>query len=243
MANPFDDDNAYSNNRRGLGLDPVKSYSVGGSIEDEVADYEKEIEKYLQQSLDSTGRSRQQLEDSERLATSTAQDLLEQREKLEKADKNLDEIHSVAQMTQRSLNSLKSVFGGYFKNKFSRTPKQTSQEMPGSKSETQLSKVVDQVKSSVDQTSGSMSNQPTLGSASRNAIKGTRWEAMDDEIDHNLGEMSSQLARLRTLGTALGDEVEDQNKLLDRIQSKAERNDGVIRHQDNQMRNLLGYKN
>lgn len=84
------------------------------------------------------------------------QDLLEQREKLEKADKNLDEIHSVAQMTQRSLNSLKSVFGGYFKNKFSRTPKQTSQvvqsssdlvyngiycifqEMPGSKSETQL---------------------------------------------------------------------------------------------------------
>lgn len=48
--------------------------------------------------------------------------MLEQREKLERADKNLDEIHHTTQMTQRSLNSLKSVFGGFFKNKFSRNP-------------------------------------------------------------------------------------------------------------------------
>lgn len=48
--------------------------------------------------------------------------MLEQREKLERAEKNLDEIHHTTQMTQRSLNSLKSVFGGFFKNKFSRNP-------------------------------------------------------------------------------------------------------------------------
>jgi subtilisin-like proprotein convertase family protein len=53
-------------------------------------------------------------------------------------------------------------------------------------------------------------------------------------------QMSSQLAHLRTWGTTLGNEVDDQNKLLDRIQSKAERNDSVVRNQENQMRKLLG---
>lgn len=54
--------------------------------------------------------------------------------------------------------------------------------------------------------------------------------------------MSSQLSRLKMMGQALGDEVEDQNNMLDRIQQKAERNDHVVRSQDNQMKKLLGYK-
>lgn len=53
-------------------LDPIPSYTTGGSIEDEITDYEQEIEKYLQKSLESTGRSKQQLESSEELANSTA---------------------------------------------------------------------------------------------------------------------------------------------------------------------------
>lgn len=59
-----------------VSLDPVPSYSTGGSIEDEVAQYEREIEKYMQESLDSTVRSRQHLENSEQLGTKTAQVLL-----------------------------------------------------------------------------------------------------------------------------------------------------------------------
>lgn len=53
---------------------------------------------------------------------------MEQREKLERTEKNLDEIHRTTQLTQRSLNSLKSVFGGFFKNKFSKAPSATSIE-------------------------------------------------------------------------------------------------------------------
>lgn len=44
--------------------------------------------------------------------------MLEQREKLERTEKNLDLIHHTTQLTQQSLNSLKSVFGGFFKNRF-----------------------------------------------------------------------------------------------------------------------------
>lgn len=54
--------------------------------------------------------------------------------------------------------------------------------------------------------------------------------------------MSANLARLRSLGTALGTEVDDQNRLLDDIQRKADKSDVVIRNQDNQMKKILGYK-
>jgi hypothetical protein len=54
--------------------------------------------------------------------------------------------------------------------------------------------------------------------------------------------MSNQLAKLRVLGTALGEEVEDQNKMLDRIQVKTDKTDMIVRNQDNQMKKLLGYK-
>lgn len=233
MANPFDDQ-------------PVKSYTMGGggSIEDDVDFYEKEIEKYMQQSLDSTQRSRAHLDNSEKIGTQTAQDLLEQREKLEKTDKNLDEIHRTTQMTQRNLNSLKSVFGGFFKNKFSRKPADPKdQEMPQSKSATMLNDTVGRMgNQSSSSFSGSSGSGPTLSESSRQAIQGTRWEAMDKQIDENLDAMSSNLRNLQMLGTALGQEVEDQNQLLDRIHSKAERNDTVVRSQDHQMKKLLGYK-
>ncbi|KAL7077465.1 hypothetical protein ACQ4LE_003170 [Meloidogyne hapla] len=190
MANPF-----YSE-------DPVKSYTNGSSnnVEDKAADYEREIEKYLQMSLDSTQRSVMQLDSSDKMAEATARNLLEQREKLERAEKNLDEIHTTTQYTQRSLNSLKSFFGGMFKNKFSRLPKekpkdgvQQNSTFPSSKSADQLSKIVNGDNSSV---STSISNSkstslsgcgPSLSDSSRAQIQGTRLEAMDNQIDQNLG--------------------------------------------------------
>ncbi|VDK42380.1 unnamed protein product [Anisakis simplex] len=236
---------------------PTKNYtSVGNnSVEDDVNYYEREIEKYMQESLDSTQRSRRQLDQSEQIGVATAQDLLTQREKLENAEKNLEEIDKVTKMTQRNLNSLKSVFGGFFKNKFSRAPKENNeicvrtvmkllQKMSSSKSDNRLNKTVDKL-TSADSTSsytgGAVSaSGPTLSESSRAAIKGTRWETMDNEIDSNLDSMSSQLARLRDLGSAIGDEVDSQNELLDRIQMKAERNDSRVKDQDTQMRRILG---
>lgn len=50
----------------------MKSYTNSQSVEDQVADIEREIEKYMQQSLDSTQRSCQQLDSSDKLAEQTA---------------------------------------------------------------------------------------------------------------------------------------------------------------------------
>lgn len=261
MANPFDSDNEDymgNNKNKKKGLDPVKNYATESSnnVDDQLAEYEREIEKYMQSSLDSTQRSCQQLDSSEKLAQATTMDLLQQREKLERAEKNLEEIHTTTQYTQRSLNSLKSLFGGMFKNKFSRLPKERSKEDMAaaaqteqngtSKSADQMSKIVERVNTTGTSGSGSSSSasagsqQHSLNASSRAQIKGTRWEAMDSQIDQNLDGMSSQLARLQMWGKALGTEVDDQNRLLDRIHEKAERNDTVVRSQETQMRKLLG---
>ncbi|VDO42366.1 unnamed protein product [Onchocerca flexuosa] len=236
---------------------PVKSYTTmnsnnsGGSIEDDVNFYERELERYMQESLDSTQRSRKNLEQSEQMGIATAQDLLTQREKLERTEKNLDDIDKTTKMTQRNLNSLKSVFGGFFKNKFSRVPKDDPSvrflvlNMSPSKSDSILGNTVDKLHS--DSKTGSCYNEgaisasgPTLSESSRAVIKGTRWESMDNEIDTNLESMSSQLARLRMLGEAIGEEVDSQNEMLDRIQVKAERTNARVKDQDKQMKKLLG---
>ncbi|VDM71893.1 unnamed protein product [Strongylus vulgaris] len=264
MANPFDDDYRSSSATRNTKL---KSYTHTDNIEDEADYYEKEIEKYMQESLDSTERSKRHLENSEKIGTQTAQDLLEQREKLERTERNLDEIHRTTQVTQRNLNSLKSVFGGFFKNKFSRKPPESIAEMPQSKSASKLSDTVGDLNtggSSASFSGMSSTGQPTLSESSRNAIKGTRWEAMDNQIDENLGNcsfrfcfviiynllpmltnvffldvMSKNLRNLRRLGEDLGREVDEQNQMLDRIQTKADRNDAIVRVQDKQVRKIF----
>uniref|UniRef100_A0AC34QZC8 t-SNARE coiled-coil homology domain-containing protein n=1 Tax=Panagrolaimus sp. JU765 TaxID=591449 RepID=A0AC34QZC8_9BILA len=232
MANPFDDDNRYSGR-----LDNVRSYTKNTTVDDELNEYERQIEQILQESVDSTERSKQRLAHSEQLGVNTAQELLSQREKLERTEKNLDDINRTTYETQRNLNSLKSLFGGWFKNKFSKTPSAPS--VPVSKSENKLSSHLSSTSS--DSRFVPSSSGPTLSAESRNAIKGTRFEAIDNQIDENLDEMSLQLQKLKNIGKALGDEVEDQNQMLSRIQVKADRNDIVVRSQDNQMKKLLGY--
>ncbi|CEF68581.1 Synaptosomal-associated protein 29 [Strongyloides ratti] len=235
MANPFDDDDD----------DLPKSYSKVGKKTggNDIDYYEREIEKYMQESLDSTQRSRAHLENSETLAIKTAQDLLEQREKLERTEQNLDKIQHTTSMTQRNLNSLKSVFGGFFKNKFSKKPAEPTPTVTPSTTSDKLSSYVSNDIKSTSFNSNTGPSQPTLSQSSRDAIKDTRWEEMNNEIEANFDYMSESLSRLKQLGTALNDEVDDQNKLLDRIQVKADRNDSVVRSQDAQMKKLLGYKN
>ncbi|CAD6185718.1 unnamed protein product [Caenorhabditis auriculariae] len=241
--NPFDDYVSTS----ATSTQPIRSYTTmgNGSIEDEADYYEREIEKYLQDSLDSTERSRRHLDNSEKIGVATAQELLEQREKLERTEKNLDEIHRTTQITQRNLNSLKSVFGGFFKNKFSRKPEEAKDvsAVPQSKSANRLSETAAALSSgggSSASFSGPSTGGPTLNESSRAAIRGTRWEAMDNQIDENLDAMSSNLRNLQRLGLDLGKEVDAQNEMLDRIEVKARRNDDVVRSQDKQMQKLLG---
>ena len=74
MANPFDDD--YEDQMGTRSSAPIKSYTQPTptrTIDDDVNFYEQEIEKYMQQSVDSTQRSRAHLEQSEQTGLKTAE--------------------------------------------------------------------------------------------------------------------------------------------------------------------------
>lgn len=54
-------------------------------------------------------------------------------------------------------------------------------------------------------------------------------EQMEDEIDQNLDTLGGAAKRLNQLGRAMGDEVDNQNKHIDRIVGKADRvDDGIL---------------
>ncbi|KRZ62829.1 Phosphomevalonate kinase [Trichinella nativa] len=218
---------------------------------DDINYYEQQIEAALQSSLASTGRSLKALQESEDIGFATAQDLIVQGEKLHKVDKKLGDIQSTTKQTQRHLNSVKSLFGNirnYF-NKDKPLPK-ASEEEPVEKSVrngTNLQSTVQRIKddstgifSDNPGTIGSNEYKPTLADSTRQMIEGTRWGSMNQEIEGNLGLMENNLLRLKELGIALGEEVQQQNELIDRVARKADKTNMVVDDQNRQMRRILG---
>ncbi|GMS87731.1 hypothetical protein PENTCL1PPCAC_9906 [Pristionchus entomophagus] len=235
----------------------VKSFQRVAPADEDMDYYEKEIEKYMQESLESTERSRRHLETSEKTGVATAQQLLEQREKLERTEQNLDMIHKTAVESQHHLNSLKNSFTGFFKNKLLRKPKSAKTAVPAdnsldesassltsskAKSAVRLANTTEMVTTLQATPTRSAGMGPSLSEQSRATIKGTRWETMDQQVDDNLDAMADTLKNLKSIGTALGSEVEDQNKMLDRIQDKADKSDAIVRKQDERMKKILNGK-
>lgn len=63
--------------------------------------------------------------------------------------------------------------------------------MPVSKSESSLNSTVSKLSTNTGYTESTVATSgPTLSDGSRNAIQGTRWEAMDNEIDANLSQFN-----------------------------------------------------
>lgn len=235
--NPFDedeDDEQFRKARR----EPAN---------EELGFYERKIEDTMQDSLASTKRSLKALEESEQIGLATAEDLLVQGEKLRKIDKQLDEIQQTTSQTQKHLNNIKSVFGG-FKNWFGgkgAAPAKTPTEAPSEKPPRRLESAVSTMKSDTggfyeDSDMKKSATAPSLSSSTKASLQGTRWGAMDEEIDENLDVMSQHLQRLKNLGLGLGDEIESQNQVIDRVAVKADKNNVTIRDQDKQMKRILG---
>jgi len=63
--------------------------------------------------LESTKRALASIADSEKTGIATAEELMTQREALERVDQRLDETQTTLKASQRSLNGIKSVWGGF----------------------------------------------------------------------------------------------------------------------------------
>ncbi|XP_063541495.1 soluble NSF attachment protein 29 [Cydia strobilella] len=210
---------------------------------------QREIE---QRTLDSSARSVQLLRDSENIGIATAEELARQRDALDNTNRRLDEINTNLNTTQKHLNGIKSVFWG-LKNYIS-----GKSEQPPSRSQASPNSQTGRVGASSSRLNETLDNLGPMSSGigdNYNSHPSTRLRGMNEQtmadpvtdsdrvnkmLDANLDEMVHAITRLKGLGAALGDEIEQQNDLIDTIQDKVEGADIKIGRQNKTMNKLLG---
>ena len=246
-----------------LSSGPPKAQGAGGN------DYQQRRQQLLEErrkieerTLQSSKMSLGLVYESEKIGLSTAEDLVKQGEKLQNVDRNLDSMTSTMRVTQKHLTSMKSLFGG-IKNYFgSKTPDpatmSSSKSVPGSissKSNGYRSSLTDTIgQVSAESSSRGSETHPALV---RRGLGGNPFEddetdedqpksgyegrsrQIDKQLDNNLSELDMGLNRLKNLALGLGNEIETQNEMIERITTKAERAEDTIGHQNRQMKQIL----
>lgn len=240
-----------SRNPTNVPQQPQASKPYGGPIADleqqrqAMLDRQREI---VQRTYVSSVRSIGLLRDSENIGIATAEELAHQRDQLENTNKRLDEINTNLNYSQKHLNGIKSVFYG-LKNYISGKSEQTPPKSQASPSMRTAVPSTSQLNSKLDEFS-TTTNDDHFRSHPSSRLRGldqqdlvepmTDSQRVNEMVDANLEEMLHAITRLKGLGTALGEEIDQQNELIDTIQDKVEGADIKIGKQNKQMNKLLG---
>ncbi|RWS23906.1 synaptosomal-associated protein 29-like protein [Leptotrombidium deliense] len=230
---------------------------VQNSVDDRRQQLLQERRRIEERTLESSKVSLGLVYDSEKVALSTAEELTKQREQLNGVEEKLDYVNSAMRVSQKHLNSMKSIFGG-IKSYFSKTP-----ETPTYGSRPTNSKSMDQSSEKLEKGAAIISANNDRSKNMKVDISGFNFEddeneafedrqknrkelnyndrsrQIDQQLDSNLTEIDSGLYRLKSLAIGLNSEIDEQNRMLDRITSKSERAEDTVNYQTRQMKNLL----
>ncbi|XP_015592673.1 synaptosomal-associated protein 29 [Cephus cinctus] len=232
------------------------NYSTGNHY----TNFDNELEQKHQQlvarrraiedrTIQSSERSISLLRDSEQIGAATAEELVRQREQLERTEERLDDINSTLRFSQKHIQGIKSVFGS-LKNYLS--GKSIDAPTPSASIGTKLSESTSSgsltsgtLKSTVEKSQAHLAaNHPSL------RIKGLLDDDYDNEqksatknvsavLEKNLDEMSGSLARLKGLAIGLSEEIDAQNDLIENIMDKTETADMTLQKQNKDIKHLL----
>ncbi|KAG0716688.1 Synaptosomal-associated protein 29 [Chionoecetes opilio] len=226
----------------------------------------RQMKQIESRTLQSSKNSKILLNESEKVGLETAEALAGQREQLQNTERKLDNMVGDLKDTQRNINGIKSVFSSL--KTWWNTPKQgaqsgnaskessPTQETPASPSE---SCDADRVLKNTNLGSAYQRSQTSITSAQQSSthpaltLKGFDDDDEDEvvqdyrvtsrkvnaQLDTDLDDISSGLSRLKGLAMGLGDEIVDQNALLDNIGKKADLADNKIGSQNAQMKKIL----
>ncbi|KYB27129.1 synaptosomal-associated protein 29 [Tribolium castaneum] len=237
-TNPFENDDDVDdelflrNSRRSQG-------GPQASFDDQLQSFQERKRAIEDRTINSTEKSLSILRDSEQIGIATAEELMRQREKLEKTDKQLDEINATLRFSQKHINGIKSVFNSlknYMAGKNDASPSPPSKT---TKSESEdLHKEFEQKLSTYDR----FENHPSTRLKNldyNNAGQTSGSKDFSAKLDANLQEMCSNISRLKNLATDLSFEIDSQNDLISTITDKAETADMTITKQNKDMMRIL----
>ncbi|XP_051888434.1 synaptosomal-associated protein 29 [Pristis pectinata] len=248
--NPFAEDD--DDEERGFG----RPQAGGAASEDGWSDAAERQRSLRQQALSSARRAVQSSDrcvalvyESEQVGADTAEELLRQGDALRRTDKMLDKMDQDLKVSQRHINSIKSIFGGitnYFKSRNSEP-----QASPEPEKQTR-SKLQESLDKSKQQDENYQANHPNLrkldtsgfGATSSSAAENNNYpknnylRACHEQMDNNLDLMSSGLGRLKGLAIGLQTEIDEQDEIIHRLTAKTERVESKIGATDRQIRKL-----
>ncbi|XP_043837110.1 synaptosomal-associated protein 29 [Dromiciops gliroides] len=247
--NPFDDDADEED------LKPVK-----WKHEEDQPREPMDRQQYLRQevlrrteaSVESTNRSLSSIYESEKLGIASSEELVRQRGVLQRTEHMVDKMEQDLKTSQKHINSIKSVFGGfvnYFKSKAADpVPPQngdvTSQPNPRLKEAIATSKEQEEnYQASHPNLRRLQSSDASVGGTSAAVStdaypKNQHLRAYHQKIDNNLDEMSKGLGRLKDIALGMQTEIEEQDDILDRLTTKVDKLDINIKSTEKRVRQL-----
>jgi len=188
----------------------------------------KEVED---RTLASSERGLGLLFESEKVGSATAVELTRQKEQLLNTESKLDEINSSLRQSERHLQGIRSVFGSvrnYFSGRSASAA--STGNVPGNApgvnrnagpasgpGQSSYNDFNNRVSQSHHNISGSVQQQKQLQQGQQSYSS-----AVDDQVDRNLDDMASSLARLKGLAQGLNTELDEHNDIMDRVADKAD---------------------
>ncbi|KAM8819149.1 synaptosomal-associated protein 29 [Rhynchonycteris naso] len=250
--NPFDDD-AEDEGAAATPWKDTHDLSVGpGAPADRQQYLRQEVMRRAEATAASTGRSLSLMYESERIGVASSEELVRQRGVLERTEKMVDKMDQDLKVSQRHINSIKSVFGG-FVNYFKSKPADTPTEQNGTLTPQANSRLKDAISTSKEQEAQYQASHPNLrrlndsdtvpeGAISSMSTevypKNPHLRAYHQKIDNNLDELSMGLGRLKDIALGMQTEIEEQDDIIDRLSTKVDKLDVNIKSTEKKVRQL-----
>ena len=207
-----------------------------------------------ERTLASSERGLDLLYESEKVGSATAVELTRQKEQLLNTESKLDEINSSLRQSERHLQGIRSVFGSiknYFSGHSSSSSSQASGQLAaGSANSNPAPGLLSTNRNTAQPSLGSSPGQNSYNnfnnrvSQSHNNISGMQKQqgltsAVDEQLDKNLDDMATSLARLKGLAQGLNTELDEHNDILERVNDKADMVGFKVDKQNKDMNKIL----
>ncbi|XP_011354239.1 synaptosomal-associated protein 29 isoform X2 [Pteropus medius] len=245
--NPFDDDVEDEGAPPVAWKDSRDLPDGSGTPTDRQQYLRQEVMRKAESMAASTSRSLSLMYESEKIGVASSEELVRQRGVLERTEKMVDKMDQDLKTSQKHINSIKSVFGG-FVNYFKSKPAETSLEQNGTVTSLPNNRLKEAISTSKEQEAQYQASHPNLRKLNDSGTSSTvstdaypknpHLRAYYQKVDNNLDELSMGLSRLKNIGLGMQTEIEEQDDIIDRLTTKVDKLDVNIKSTERKVRQL-----
>eukprot|EP00048_Salpingoeca_helianthica_P012882 m.189787 g.189787 ORF g.189787 m.189787 type:complete len:207 (-) comp15435_c0_seq1:19-639(-) len=199
-----------------------------------IEDVHREADRVTGESLDVTRQMLQMAQQTEDIGAHTLQELDSQGEKLRRIEGGLNDMNSDLRRAENELSALEKFCGccgcGCFRKNVesSRSYKSTWKDTG----------VIDEEPGADDEDDGGAKGKGG-GKKKGEFIQRVTNDAREDEMNENLGAIHDIIGNLKAQAMGMGEELDTQNKMIDRINAKAESNTDRLASANSRVTKLL----